>query len=210
MWVVVSAVLFSGVMFKPVRDHQLNVSLNVGLLPASKGLYSFGYVCYRYKLGRGRHAHDGLPAHTRMGRTLVGGLSSVRARNVTPSMVAFTKGNRPAVRPRFTSVVSSAVRAHGHFFPGTGVTILSGSAVLRGRSIFLTLGGVRSGVLGLSSVSSDHVKRLGIPGSPTFAFSELLRRLYHFGNGLVVRAVFLGKRISKRDIAGAARRRVSN
>lgn len=195
--------VFPSPVFNPIRSHHLNISLKVGLLPSSNGIYSFSYVCYRYNFGTRRHAGGLLPAHRRIHATLRRGLGSVRTGNPTPSMLAFTKGNRPATRPRFPRVVSSALTLQSGCFPGTGIDMLDGSAFVSHPTMFSTLGGVSGGVLGLSAISRRCVRQLSHPGKGC-SMGGVVRGVGRFGKGYVVRAVFLGKDCLKGSVSGAS------
>lgn len=199
----VSAIVCPSPVFNPMRDHHLKISLKVGLLPRSNGFYAFSYVCYRYNFGRSRHPRGGLPAHRRIHRTLRTHLVSVRRGNPGPSILAFTNGNRPATRPRFTKVVRSALTLHSVCFPRTGIDMLDGSAFVRGPRMFSTLGGVSGGVLGLSAVSASCVQLASHPAKRC-SMQGVVGKVGTFGNGLVVRAVFVGNGCRKRSISGAS------
>ncbi len=202
VWAV-SAIVCPSPVFNPIRDHQLKISLNVGLLPTSNGLYAFSYVCYRYKFGGSFHPRGPLPAERRIYITLRTHLGSVRTGKPIPSILAFTKGKRPALRPRFTRVVSSAYTLHSRCFPGTGVDILDGSARVLGPSIFRTLGGISGGVLGLSAMSMSCVRAMSQPANRC-SLPHLMRHVGRFGKRVVVRAVFLGNAVRNQSISGAS------
>lgn len=197
------AVVFPSPVFKPIRSHQLKISLKVGLLPSSKGMYSFSYVCYRYNCGNRRHPGSSLPAHRRIHVTLRRGLGRVGDGKPTPSMLAFTKGNRPATRPRFPRVVRSALTLHSTCFPSTGIDILDGTAFVGHPTMFSTLGEISGGVLGLSAISRRCVQAMSHPGKQC-SLGKAIKLLGTFGNGYVIRAVFVGKGCGKGSISGAS------
>lgn len=197
------AIVCPSPVFNPIRSHHLKMSLKVGLLPTSNGMYAFSYVCYRYNFGTSRHPGRPLPAHRGIHSTLRTHLQSVRRGKPAPSMLAFTNGKRPATRPHFPRVVRSALTLHSGCFPGTGIDMLDGSAFVRHPTMFRTLGGVSGGVLGLSAISRRCIHMLSHPAKRC-SVQRVVRKVGTFGKGYVVRAVFLGKDCGKRSVSGAS------
>lgn len=199
---VVSAVVCPSPVFNPMGSHHLKISLNVGLVPSSNGIYSFSYICYRYKFGTSFHPGGGHPAHRRMERKLRGILGRHRSGGRPLSSVAFTKGNRPAKRPSFGKVIRSAVRLYGGCFPRTRMSMLDGTACVCGRRIERTLVLISGGVLGLSAISVSCVGGLSHPRRPGCSIGSIVGCLGVFGKRIVVRAVFL----ENSKLSGADRR----
>ena len=188
--------LFSSIVYGPIRSRRLGVSLGVNLMPTDAKLCSFD--CVYCECGWNRPvSHPQLPTREQVREALLSYLSTLddagalSTNSLTPDVITFSGNGEPTLHPDFLGIIQDTCALRDKYCPNAKVSVLSNSTQLMREDVVEGLRLCDNRILKLDSAINSTMRLIDKPVNPQLSVEQIMDRLSLFEGDFTLQTCFL-------------------
>ena len=184
--------LFSSIVYGPIRSRRLGVSLGVNLMPTDAKLCSFD--CVYCECGWNRPvSHPQLPTREEVRDALLSYLSTLdsSSNSLTPDVITFSGNGEPTLHPDFLGIIQDTCALRDTYCPNAKVSVLSNSTQLMREDVVEGLRLCDNRILKLDSAINSTMRLIDKPVNPQLTVEQIINRLSLFEGDFTLQTCFL-------------------
>ncbi len=183
--------LFTDIIYGPVRSRRLGLSLGVNLLPLHSKLCSFD--CRYCECGwnaDNRAERPRFNAREDIRTALRHTLSMMAGEGALPDVITFAGNGEPTMHPEFEAIIDDTIALRNELAPEAKISVLSNATQLRRDAVARALQRVDNPILKLDSAIEVTAQAINKPCGAYFV-AEVVEQLKAFGGNFVLQTMFL-------------------
>ena len=179
--------LFSSIIYGPIRSRRLGVSLGVNLMPTDAKLCTFD--CVYCECGWNQPvSHPQLPTREQVRESLASTLSTLHS---TPDVITFSGNGEPTLHPEFLGIIQDTCALRDQYCPGAKISVLSNSTQLFREDVVEALRLCDNRILKLDSAITSTMRLIDKPVNPSLTVEQIVERLSVFNGDFTLQTCFL-------------------
>ena len=179
--------LFSSIIYGPIRSRRLGVSLGVNLMPTDAKLCTFD--CVYCECGWNQPvSHPQLPTREEVRESLHSQLSTL---NSPLDVITFSGNGEPTLHPEFLGIIQDTCALRDQYCPGAKISVLSNSTQLFREDVVEALRLCDNRILKLDSAITSTMRLIDKPINPSLTVEQIVERLSVFNGDFTLQTCFL-------------------
>ena len=179
--------LFSSIIYGPIRSRRLGVSLGVNLMPTDAKLCTFD--CVYCECGWNQPvSHPQLPTREEVQESLHSQLSTL---NSPLDVITFSGNGEPTLHPEFLGIIQDTCALRDQYCPGAKISVLSNSTQLFREDVVEALRLCDNRILKLDSAITSTMRLIDKPVNPSLTVEQMVERLSVFNGDFTLQTCFL-------------------
>lgn len=179
--------LFSSIIYGPIRSRRLGVSLGVNLMPTDAKLCTFD--CVYCECGWNQPvSHPQLPTREEVRESLHSQLSTL---NSPLDVITFSGNGEPTLHPEFLGIIQDTCALRDQYCPGAKISVLSNSTQLFREDVVEALRICDNRILKLDSAITSTMRLIDKPVNPSLTVEQIVERLSVFNGDFTLQTCFL-------------------
>ena len=179
--------LFSSIIYGPIRSRRLGVSLGVNLMPTDAKLCTFD--CVYCECGWNQPvSHPQLPTREQVRESLASTLNTLHS---TPDVITFSGNGEPTLHPEFLGIIQDTCALRDQYCPGSKISVLSNSTQLFREDVVEALRLCDNRILKLDSAITSTMRLIDKPVNPSLTVEQIAERLSVFNGDFTLQTCFL-------------------
>lgn len=179
--------LFSSIIYGPIRSRRLGVSLGVNLMPTDTKLCTFD--CVYCECGWNQPvSHPQLPTREEVRESLHSQLSTL---NSPLDVITFSGNGEPTLHPEFLGIIQDTCALRDQYCPGAKISVLSNSTQLFREDVVEALRLCDNRILKLDSAITSTMRLIDKPVNPSLTVEQIVERLSVFNGDFTLQTCFL-------------------
>ena len=179
--------LFSSIIYGPIRSRRLGVSLGVNLMPTDAKLCTFD--CVYCECGWNQPvSHPQLPTREEVRESLHSQLSTL---NSPLDVITFSGNGEPTLHPEFLGIIQDTCALRDQYCPGAKISVLSNSTQLFREDVVEALYLCDNRILKLDSAITSTMRLIDKPVNPSLTVEQIVERLSVFNGDFTLQTCFL-------------------
>ena len=183
--------LFTDIIYGPIRSRRLGISLGVNLLPLHSKLCNFD--CIYCECGWNEDNRTEKPrfnSREDISKALHDTLSKMAEEGQLPDVITFAGNGEPTIHPDFEAIIDDTIALRDRFAPEAKVSVLSNATQLHCEEVQNALHKVDNAILKLDSAYTVTAKLINKPQGD-YSVERIVAQLKEFGNDFVLQTMFL-------------------
>lgn len=183
--------LFTDIIYGPVRSRRLGLSLGVNLLPLNSKLCNFDCI----------YCECGWNADNRTERPRFNGredvrvaleatLAKMREESALPDVITFAGNGEPTMHPDFEHIIDDTIALRNSYAPQAKVSVLSNATLLHREGVRRALRKVDNPILKLDAATDATAQAMNHPCGE-YAVESIVEELAKFEGEFVLQTMFL-------------------
>ena len=183
--------LFTDIIYGPIRSRRLGISLGVNLLPLHSKLCNFDCIYCECGWNDDNRAEK-LRFNSRKDicEALCFTLSQMAAKGELPDVITFAGNGEPTLHPEFEAIIDDTITLRNKFAPNAKVSVLSNATQLHRESVRNALHKVDNAILKLDSAFTPTAQLINKPQGD-YSVERIIEQLEAFGNDFILQTMFL-------------------
>lgn len=183
--------LFSSIIYGPIRSRRLGVSLGVNLMPTNAKICTFD--CVYCECGWNEQVlHPELPTRLQVKMSLEQQLSSMQAADEPmPDVITFSGNGEPTLHPDFLGIIQDTCSLRDQYCPSAKVSVLSNSTQLMRENVIKALWLCDNRILKLDSAINSTMHLIDRPVNNDLTVDKLIDKLSVFDGDFTLQTCFL-------------------
>ena len=183
--------LFTDIIYGPVRSRRLGLSLGVNLLPLHSKLCSFDCIyCECGWNADNRAERPRFNAREDIRTALRHTLSKMADEGALPDVITFAGNGEPTMHPDFEAIIDDTIALRNELAPEAKISVLSNATQLRRSDVVRALQRVDNPILKLDSAIEATAQAINKPCG-AYAVAEVVEQLKAFDGNFVLQTMFL-------------------
>lgn len=179
--------LFSSIIYGPIRSRRLGVSLGVNLMPTDAKLCTFD--CVYCECGWNQPvSHPQLPTREEVQESLHSQLSTL---NSPLDVITFSGNGEPTLHPEFLGIIQDTCALRDQYCPDAKISVLSNSTQLFREDVVEALRLCDNRILKLDSAITSTMRLIDKPVNPSLTVEQIVERLSVFNGDFTLQTCFL-------------------
>lgn len=179
--------LFSSIIYGPIRSRRLGVSLGVNLMPTDAKLCTFD--CVYCECGWNQPvSHPQLPTREEVRESLHSQLSTL---NSPLDVITFSGNGEPTLHPEFLGIIQDTCALRDQYCPDAKISVLSNSTQLFREDVVEALRLCDNRILKLDSAITSTMRLIDKPVNPSLTVEQIVERLSVFNGDFTLQTCFL-------------------
>ena len=179
--------LFSSIIYGPIRSRRLGVSLGVNLMPTNAKLCTFD--CVYCECGWNQPvSHPQLPTREQVRDALNSQLSTL---NSQLDVITFSGNGEPTLHPDFLGIIQDTCALRDKFCPQAKIAVLSNSTQLGREEVQQALRLCDNRILKLDSAIDTTMRLIDKPVNQQLTVSQIVDYLRDFNGDFTLQTCFL-------------------
>lgn len=179
--------LFSSIIYGPIRSRRLGVSLGVNLMPTDAKLCTFD--CVYCECGWNQPvSHPQLPTREEVRESLHSQLSTL---NSPLDVITFSGNGEPTLHPEFLGIIQDTCALRDQYCLGAKISVLSNSTQLFREDVVEALRLCDNRILKLDSAITSTMRLIDKPVNPSLTVEQIVERLSVFNGDFTLQTCFL-------------------
>ena len=183
--------LFTDIIYGPIRSRRLGISLGVNLLPLHSKLCNFD--CIYCECGWNEDNRTEKPrfnAREDVRTALEATLAKMQSEGQLPDVITFAGNGEPTIHPEFEGIIDDTIALRNKFAPSAKVSVLSNATQLHREGVRNALHKVDNAILKLDSAFTPTAKLINKPCGE-YSVEHIVEQLSAFGREFVLQTMFL-------------------
>ena len=183
--------LFTDIIYGPIKSRRLGISLGVNLLPLHSKLCNFD--CIYCECGWNEDNREEKPrfnAREDIREALRATLSKMAEQGELPDVITFAGNGEPTIHPEFEGIIDDTIALRNEFAPNAKVSVLSNATQLHREGVRNALHKVDNAILKLDSAFTATAKLINKPQGD-YSVERIVEQLKNFGREFVLQTMFL-------------------
>ena len=183
--------LFTDIIYGPIRSRRLGISLGVNLLPLHSKLCNFDCIyCECGWNDDNRAEKPRFNAREEVQTALEAMLSKMQTEGTLPDVITFAGNGEPTIHPEFEGIIDDTIALRDKFAPEAKVSVLSNATQLHREGVRNALNKVDNAILKLDSAFTATAKLINKPQGD-YSVEHIVEQLEGFGREFVLQTMFL-------------------
>ena len=179
--------LFSSIIYGPIRSRRLGVSLGVNLMPTDAKLCTFD--CVYCECGWNQPvSHPQLPTREQVRESLASTLNTLHS---APDVITFSGNGEPTLHPEFLGIIQDTCALRDQYCPDAKISVLSNSTQLFREDVVEALRLCDNRILKLDSTITSTMRLIDKPINPSLTVEQIVERLSVFNGDFTLQTCFL-------------------
>ena len=179
--------LFSSIIYGPIRSRRLGVSLGVNLMPTDAKLCTFD--CVYCECGWNQPvSRPQLPTREQVRESLASTLNTLHS---APDVITFSGNGEPTLHPEFLGIIQDTCALRDQYCPGAKISVLSNSTQLFREDVVEALRLCDNRILKLDSAITSTMRLIDKPINPSLTVEQIVERLSVFNGDFTLQTCFL-------------------
>lgn len=179
--------LFSSIIYGPIRSRRLGVSLGVNLMPTDAKLCTFD--CVYCECGWNQPvSHPQLPTREQVRESLASTLYTLHS---PLDVITFSGNGEPTLHPEFLGIIQDTCALRDQYCPGAKISVLSNSTQLFREDVVEALRLCDNRILKLDSAITSTMRLIDKPIHPSLTVEQIVERLSVFNGDFTLQTCFL-------------------
>ena len=179
--------LFSSIIYGPIRSRRLGVSLGVNLMPTDAKLCTFD--CVYCECGWNQPvSHPQLPTREQVRESLASTLYTLHS---PLDVITFSGNGEPTLHPEFLGIIQDTCALRDQYCPGAKISVLSNSTQLFREDVVEALRLCDNRILKLDSAITSTMRLIDKPVNPSLTVEQIVERLSVFNGDFTLQTCFL-------------------
>ena len=179
--------LFSSIIYGPIRSRRLGVSLGVNLMPTDAKLCTFD--CVYCECGWNQPvSHPQLPTREQVRESLASTLNTLHS---APDVITFSGNGEPTLHPEFLGIIQDTCALRDQYCPDAKISVLSNSTQLFREDVVEALRLCDNRILKLDSAITSTMRLIDKPVNPSLTVEQIVERLSVFNGDFTLQTCFL-------------------
>ena len=179
--------LFSSIIYGPIRSRRLGVSLGVNLMPTDAKLCTFD--CVYCECGWNQPvSHPQLPTREQVRESLASTLYTLHS---PLDVITFSGNGEPTLHPKFLGIIQDTCALRDQYCPGAKISVLSNSTQLFREDVVEALRLCDNRILKLDSAITSTMRLIDKPINPSLTVEQIVERLSVFNGDFTLQTCFL-------------------
>ena len=183
--------LFTDIIYGPIRSRRLGISLGVNLLPLHSKLCNFD--CIYCECGwNADNRTEKLRFNSRedIRTALESALTKMHSEGQLPDVITFAGNGEPTIHPEFENIIDDTIALRNKFAPNAKVSVLSNATQLHRKDVVRALHKVDNPILKLDSAIESTAQAINKPCG-NYSVARIIEQLTTFGREFVLQTMFL-------------------
>ena len=183
--------LFTDIIYGPIRSRRLGISLGVNLLPLHSKLCNFD--CIYCECGWNADNRTEKPCFNKredIRTALESALSKMQSEGELPDVITFAGNGEPTIHPEFEGIIDDTIALRDKFAPQAKVSVLSNATQLHREGVIRALRKVDNPILKLDSAIDTTAHLINKPCG-NYSVERIIEQLSTFGKEFVLQTMFL-------------------
>ena len=183
--------LFTDIIYGPIRSRRLGISLGVNLLPLHSKLCNFDCIYCECGWNEDNRAEK-LQFNSRkdIREALRTTLSEMATKGELPDVITFAGNGEPTIHPDFEAIIDDTIALRNEFAPEAKVSVLSNATQLHRDGVRNALHKVDNAILKLDSAIDATAHTINKPQG-NYSVERIVEQLETFGREFVLQTMFL-------------------
>ena len=183
--------LFTDILYGPIRSRRLGISLGVNLLPLHSKLCNFDCIyCECGWNDDNRTEKPRFNSQNDIREALRTTLSKMAEEGQLPDVITFAGNGEPTIHPDFEAIIDDTIALRNEFAPKAKVSVLSNATQLHRESVCNALHKVDNAILKLDSAFTATAQLINKPQG-NYSVERIIEQLKAFGGEFVLQTMFL-------------------
>ena len=188
---VKKGLLFTDIIYGPIRSRRLGISLGVNLLPLQSKLCNFDCIyCECGWNDDNRAERPRFNSREDIREALRTTLSKMAEEGQLPDVITFAGNGEPTIHPEFEAIIDDTIALRDEFAPGAKVSVLSNATQLHREGVRNALHKVDNAILKLDSAIDATAHTINKPQGD-YSVERIVEQLKTFGRDFVLQTMFL-------------------
>ncbi len=183
--------LFTDIIYGPIKSRRLGISLGVNLLPLHSKLCNFD--CIYCECGWNEDNRTIKPqfnSREDVREVLRSTLSKMAEEGQHLDVITFAGNGEPTIHPEFEGIIDDTIALRNELAPEAKVSVLSNATQLHRESVRNALHKVDNAILKLDSAIEATAHTINKPQG-NYSVAEVVKNLAKFGREFVLQTMFL-------------------
>ena len=183
--------LFTDIIYGPIRSRRLGISLGVNLLPLHSKVCNFD--CIYCECGWNADNRTEKPSFNKrddIRTALENTLSKMQSEGQLPDVITFAGNGEPTIHPEFEGIIDDTIALRDKFAPDAKVSVLSNATQLHREGVIRALRKVDNPILKLDSAIDTTAHLINKPCG-NYSVENIIEQLSAFGKEFVLQTMFL-------------------
>lgn len=179
--------LFSSIIYGPIRSRRLGVSLGVNLMPTDAKLCTFD--CVYCECGWNQPvSHPQLPTREQVRESLASTLYTLHS---PLDVITFSGNGEPTLHPEFLGIIQDTCALRDQYCPDAKISVLSNSTQLFREDLVEALRLCDNRILKLDSAITSTMRLIDKPINHSLTVEQIVERLSVFNGDFTLQTCFL-------------------
>ena len=179
--------LFTSIIYGPIRSRRLGMSLGVNLMPTDAKLCTFD--CVYCECGWNQPvSHPQLPTRQQVRDALNLQLSTL---NSPLDVITFSGNGEPTLHPEFLGIIQDTCTLRDQYCPEAKISVLSNSTQLFREEVVEALRLCDNRILKLDSAITSTMRMIDKPVNSALTVEQIVERLSMFDGDFTLQTCFL-------------------
>lgn len=183
--------LFTDIIYGPIRSRRLGISLGVNLLPLHSKLCNFD--CIYCECGWNEDNRAERPrfnAREDIRTALEATLSQMQSEEQLPDVITFAGNGEPTIHPEFEGIIDDTIALRDKYAPQAKVSVLSNATQLHREDVCRALRRVDNPILKLDSAFDATAQLINKPCGD-YSVERVVEHLAKFEGEFILQTMFL-------------------
>jgi len=183
--------LFTDIIYGPIRSRRLGISLGVNLLPLHSKLCNFD--CIYCECGWNEDNRAERPrfnAREDIRTALEATLSKMQSEEQLPDVITFAGNGEPTIHPEFEGIIDDTIALRDKYAPQAKVSVLSNATQLHREDVCRALRKVDNPILKLDSAFDATAQLINKPCGD-YSVERVVEHLAKFEGEFILQTMFL-------------------
>ena len=183
--------LFTDIIYGPIRSRRLGISLGVNLLPLHSKLCNFDCIyCECGWNADNRTEKPRFNSREDIREALRSTLAKMQTEGQLPDVITFAGNGEPTIHPDFEAIIDDTIALRNEFAPSAKVSVLSNATQLHREGVRNALRKVDNAILKLDSAIESTAQAINKPCG-NYSVARVVEQLSSFGREFVLQTMFL-------------------
>ena len=184
--------LFTDIIYGPIRSRRLGISLGVNLLPLHSKLCNFD--CIYCECGWNDDNRADKPrfnSREDVRFALDATLSKMQVEGALPDVITFAGNGEPTIHPEFDGIIEDTIALRDKYAPNAKVSVLSNATQLHREEVRNALRRVDNAILKLDSAFDRTVQLINKPQQASYTVARVVEQMRPFAGQMILQTMFL-------------------
>ena len=183
--------LFTDIIYGPIKSRRLGISLGVNLLPLHSKLCNFDCIyCECGWNADNRTEKPQFNSREDIRTALESTLAKMQSEGQLPDVITFAGNGEPTIHPDFEAIIDDTIALRNEFAPSAKVSVLSNATQLHREGVRNALHKVDNTILKLDSAIESTAQAINKPCG-NYSVARVVEQLSSFGREFVLQTMFL-------------------
>ena len=182
--------LFSDIIFGPLRSRRLGVSLGVNLLPMYGKWCNFDCIYCECGWNAGQRGDRRLPSREQAGDALRQTLQRLQQEAQLPDAITFSGNGEPTLHPQFPAIIDDAIALRNAYAPQAQICVLSNATLIGRDAVFRSLRKVDRPILKIDSAIEATARHINQPQG-AYTVAGVVEQMQRFDGQFSLQTLFL-------------------